>query len=377
MISGKPVPEPYSSSRALGSQGEFGTIASLARLLGKRPDCAVSVGDDAAVLEGREGYFTLFTTDMAVEGVHFPALEMFPAAREGEEIPGQRRQPDRTAQIRSVEYMLGRKLMAGNISDIAAMGGYPTHAVVSVAAPATLTLGWLEELYRGMADEAGGWGADIVGGDTVSSERIAVNIALLGEVETERVVLRRGASPGEYLYVTGTLGDSAAGLEILLNELEGWEGRLGGETSEEATLVERHLQPMPRVPAGREFSKGVASAMIDLSDGLAGDIRHICRAGKVGAVVRQPCIPISKELLAYCTLRSKDPLHFALRGGEDYELLFSSSAKDLDGQFVGGVRITQIGEVTPAAGEVVLEDRSGARSTLEVSGYEHFRTGGL
>src|SRR5258708_2715307 len=255
----------------LKSLGEFGFIDKLrSSLKSKNPAVTLGIGDDAAIFKPTPGHELVFTTDMLVEGRHFDFKFITP-------------------------WQLGAKTMAVNISDCAAMGAKPTVAVVSLGVPKSFPMADLEAFYDGMKNWGESYGAQIVGGDTVGSDHFVVNIALIGEVESGRALKRSGAKTGEALIVTGTLGDSAAGLYALQHP-----SAKGKETA--SLLIKRHLTPVPRFTVGRLLStKKLASSAIDVSDGLSSEIHHLCEESGVGAEIHEEALPISPSLTPYCT----------------------------------------------------------------------------
>lgn len=314
--------------------------------MGGGPGVVAGVGDDAAVLRTGGGRDLLVTADMLVEQVHFDLS--FTAFRD-----------------------LGYKALAVNLSDIAAMGGSPENYLVSIALPPHFNMEDMEELYRGM-DEAGRpCKAGLVGGDTVASPGpLVISVTLLGRASRGKAVLRSGAAPGDGLYVTGTLGDSAAGLEILKAGKREGSGDAGMEY-----LIQRHLRPEARVRAGRLLGgKGLASAMIDISDGIASDVRHITERSGCGAEINLDALPLSDELLSFAG--RKNAVKYALGGGEDYELLFAArpGAEDALGAAgkAAGITFTRVGTITGGEG-VFAVDSKGSRKPLKGRGYEHFR----
>ena len=242
--------------------GEFGLIDRIRKRLRIGSDVIRSIGDDTAVLPYTRGKYLLFTTDMLVQDVHFT-----------------RRMPTQA---------IGHKALACNISDIAAMGGIPTYAVVSMGLPRNLSVRYMDELYQGIQKLAKQFGVSIVGGDTIKSDKITINVALLGQVEKEYLVTRDGATAGDWIFVTGPLGRSFQ--------------------------IGRHLTFTPRVAQARFLVRNFKpSAMIDISDGLAGDLNHILKASRVGARLWEGQIPKNPG----CTLQQ------AFIDGEDFELLFT------------------------------------------------------
>ena len=334
----------------LEETGEFGFIDRIAAHGLVRPEGVIcGIGDDCAVFEGWDGEALLLTTDLMVEGVHFLAERVEPEA-------------------------LGHKLLAVNLSDIAAMGGEPRDAVVSVAAAQTADVGFLEGVYRGLASCAGRYGVNIAGGDTTRSPGpLVLNLSLLGRMPRDQVCLRSGARPGDLVFVSGDLGDAAAGLALIL----GREADISD--ADRARLRGRHTRPEPRVELGRSLAgSGVVTAMIDLSDGLASDLRHICDRSGVSAVVDRERIPLSPALRAYCEATEADPAEVALTGGEDYELLFSVRPDAADtveaiaaGQ--GGPAVARVGVIEPAPVGLFERDASGSRTTMVARGFDHFR----
>ncbi len=244
--------------------GEFGLINRLNTLSPKNKAVIKGIGDDTAVLPYTKDKYQLFTTDMMTEDVHF--TRRMPAA------------------------LIGRKALACNISDIAAMGGIPTNAVISIGVPGTLPVKFIEDMYKGIQGIAKEFNVSIVGGDTIKSEKIIINIALLGEVEKKYLATRDGAKPGDIIFVTGPLGGSL---------------KSG-----------RHLTFIPRVSQARFLVKNLKpTAMMDISDGLAGDLRHILKQSGVGADIWFDAIPLHKNVT----------VEQALTDGEDFELLFTLS----------------------------------------------------
>jgi len=337
--------------------GEFGLIDRIAGLLPQSDkDVVVGIGDDTAALRVRGDRLLLVTCDIQLEGRHFLRQKITPQ-------------------------QLGRKALAINLSDIASMGGLPRYALISLGLPKDLEVAWVDGLYEGLKEEATRFGVHIVGGNITSSPLILVDITLFGEVEEERLLQRSGARVGDRLLVTGTLGASATGLAWLLqgNGMAG-AGSLAQEIAEEvAQVVAAHLTPTPRVMEGRAIAAtGLATAMIDLSDGLASDVAHICERSKVGVRVEAGRLPISPATRVVAQALGRDPISFALFGGEDYELLFTVPPDRVEelmtivGQAIG-IPLTEIGEIVPAAEGRTLVLADGGKVSLEPGGWDHFR----
>lgn len=330
--------------------GEFGLIARIDQGLVRRdPDVIVGVGDDTAALRVSGERLLLATCDVQIEGEHF--------LRES-----------------AVPYLLGRKSMAINLSDIAAMGGLPKYALVSLGLPPDLSVEFVDELYRGFQEELSPFGAEVVGGNLSRSPVIMVDITLLGEVEPEQVMLRAGARVGDAVAVTGTLGDSAAGLALLDSEPE-------AKDDDAVQVIAAHRSPTPRVGEGQTIARaGIATAMDDLSDGLASDLSHIIESSHVGAVIRAEELPISGPTRRVAPRVGKRALDLALFGGEDYELLFTAPPARLDELRSAitketGTSVTVVGEIVSPEEGMHLELEDGTRIPLLVGGWDHFRIG--
>lgn len=329
----------------LSEIGEFGLIRRIrATLPHPHEPVILGIGDDAAAIRQKSGYLTIITSDMFLEGIHFD-------------------------YSLSDSYQIGSKALLVNISDIAAMGGRPTSVLISVGLPEGISTEDFDGIFNGLKESARRYGISIVGGDTCRSESgLILSIALLGEVEEGIMVLRSGAKKGDAIFVTGTLGDSAMGLELLKKKVR-------GQGSGVRTLIERHLLPNPRVEEGEVIAKNKwATSMIDISDGLTSDLCHICDESGAGARIYKERIPISPELKEASALFKTDPLSYALRGGEDYELLFTVSEDKVEdvmkAEIAGRPLATMIGEIVE--GERTIIDRDGNKNYLVPSGYDHF-----
>lgn len=324
--------------------GEFGLIDLIKQDTINDPGTVITgIGDDAAVLLPTPRQLQLITTDMLVENIHF----------------------DLTT---TTAMQLGYKAVAVNLSDIAAMGGAPRHAVVSIALPRHTAVDFVLNLYNGMKEICREYGVNIVGGDTVSSPGgLVINVAVMGEVEPAHLVKRSGAKPGDIVAVTNVLGNSSAGL-ALLSRGE-WE-----EYNFSWPLVTSHLTPRPLVRTGQLLAAHGATSMDDVSDGLASELHEIAQASNVSIRVVKECIPLSPEIREAAAVLGQEPLDYALYGGEDFQLLFTMEP----GQFAlinsidPGAVITKIGEVLPAGDGVTLLDETGRSHKLEPRGYNHF-----
>jgi thiamine-monophosphate kinase len=291
------------------------------------------------VLDTGGSDYLLATVDMMVEQVHFDLETIEPR-------------------------VLGRRALAINVSDIAAMGGEPSFALVSLALPPSCSARFLQEVYEGLAQEAALTSTGIVGGNvTRTSGPLCIDVMLLGRVPRSEVVLRSGAQPGDLLAVTGQLGGAAA-------------LRAGAAKSMVPVATEGlSLVPVSRVAVARALaSAGLAHAMMDLSDGLAGDLHHLCRASGVGAVVWAGRLPISDVTRAVATNLGIAAESLALTGGEDYELLVALSPGDVERARigVGDVALSVIGEIVAPSLGVTLLTNGGVRQDIPPSGWTHF-----
>ena len=346
--------------------GEFGLIARLTEALASRAAgrtsgevasrLAVGIGDDAAVWRS-DGGAVIATTDTLVAGVHFL--------------------PERTPRRD-----LGWKALAVNVSDVAAMGGVPDFALVTLALPEETTVSQIDELYEGLADAAEAYGVVIAGGDIVRSPTEMVSVTLTGRAEVdaagEPLVMRRDAArEGDLLAVTGCLGGAGGGLRALRAEPEDEALREAAANSEAVrALIERHLRPQARAQAGgAALSAGIRCA-IDVSDGLLQDLGHVCRASGLGATIQRDNLPIDPALAQL--YQAEDALRYAVAGGEDYELLFASSRESIDEAARGSdVPLTVIGElVADPERRVRLLDASGREVALPATGWDHLRPSG-
>jgi thiamine-monophosphate kinase len=327
------------------SEGEF--VRWLRTLTaGKSPQVRVGVGDDAALVRVGHNRDLILTVDLSIEGVHFkPGLH--PA--------------------RSV----GHRALARSLSDIAAMGGVPRFALISVAFPRAVSRSWIEEFYRGVLELAARFRVDVIGGDTSIVRRTAmIDVTLAGEVPRGKGLLRSGARAGDQIFVSGWLGQSARGLEILKSQVRGKKRTRGRrqEISETAAAVKAHLYPEPRCELGRWLQRsGVPSALMDISDGLSTDLTRLCEASGVGARVDAWRIP------GPAGVPPVHSLELALNGGEDYELLFTVPKRMLAkvSSMYHGVPLNSIGRISRTR-KVTLVDQDGRQSPLAPAGYDHF-----
>ena len=330
--------------------GEFGLIARLAKALASQaPNEAASrlvvgIGDDAAVWRSEAGAI-IATTDTLVAGVHFL--------------------PERTPWRD-----LGWKAIAVNVSDVAAMGGRPDFALVTLALPQDTEVEEIEELYRGLAEASEAYGVVIAGGDVVRAPTTVISVTLTGRAEVgangEPQVMRRDAAQaGDLLAVTGCLGGAAGGLRALR------EGAAEGEATR--SLIQRQLRPQARLQAGRAALEAGIRCAIDVSDGLLQDLGHVCRASGLGAAVRREKLPIDPALAQ--AFDPEEALRYAVAGGEDYELLFAGNEEAIaQANRASDVPVTVIGEmVVDAEQRAKLVDAAGWEVAQPAAGWDHLR----
>ena len=336
---------------------EFELIARLTQGLRSRPDVEQAAGDDCAVLDPGENMSLLATCDSQIEGVHFTFATSSP-----EDI--------------------GRKALAINISDIAAMGGEASYALVSLILPSQRAIQpeLLERIYSGLRQTADQFNVAIVGGNIAGTGQrkdspLIIDITLLGVVERGHALLRSGACVGDTLCVTGSPGDSAAGLFTLLHP------DLPYPEQARDDLRARHRVPRPRIREGRILSQigpKIVTAMLDISDGLSGDLHHICERSHAGACLEVSRLPLSPALRTIASVVSRDPVDWALHGGENYELLFSVSPGHEDTvieavQAATGTPVTAIGTVLPAEEGMKLRWPDGHEEVLVSRSWDHLR----
>jgi len=325
---------------------QFGEFRLIERMLSKfqsnQPGLTLPAGDDCAVLNTGNSRSVLVTTDLLVEDIHF-------------------------RQSTTSAFLLGRKSIAVNLSDIAAMGGVPTYCFLSIACPKNTCIDFIDELCDGMADICREFNVSLAGGDTTSSpDKLVINICLMGDAEDNKWVTRSGAEPGDVIQVSGYLGQSTAGLNLI--ESANTEDRF-------ASLCDAQLNPFPRVATGLALNQAGVNAMIDISDGLMQDLGHICEKSGVGAVIDFDTIPISRAALQFCDDDLVRAVKMALAGGEDYELCWTVSPDNAENALLaaidsGAVNSRSIGIITTGKGITIQQNNS--RLNLQLSGWDHF-----
>ncbi|MGD0760044.1 MAG: thiamine-phosphate kinase [Candidatus Sulfotelmatobacter sp.] len=306
----------------------------------ENPVVIAGIGDDCAVLCLPPGRESLVTTDFSLEGIHFRRDWHPPES-------------------------VGHRCLARGLSDISAMGGDPVAAFLSLALPRDLPQAWVEKFLRGLIALAEKFAVTLAGGDTAQSPNgILADIIVVGTVPKGKAVLRSGARPGDRIYVSGELGGSAAALQQMgLRQLAKPKRKLN------SAEYPRHFFPEPRIKLGRMLrEKGLASAMIDTSDGLSTDLAHICEESGVGAEIESELIPLARVGKP----KQEVALELALHGGEDYELLFTAPRNRTIPSRIAGVQINRIGHITRTR-KILMRNRRGVARKLDPQGWEHFR----
>jgi thiamine-monophosphate kinase len=328
--------------------GEFGFINKISRGCLIRPDNIVrAIGDDAAAFTVPSDQVSLITTDLLVERIHFIRKT----------ISG---------------FDLGYKSLAVNLSDIAAMGGEAREAFVSIGIPLKCPLNYLEAVYDGMKHLAAKFNVNILGGDTTRSEiDLIINVVVHGMATKDRLLCRDAAEPGDIIFTTGYLGDSRAGLHLILNHLP-------VDSTEMKALYRAHVLPEPHLREGRFLAgqSGIRAA-IDISDGLGSDLGHIAEQSAVGATIYAPEIPVSDSLQKFCGAFGFDPLEYALRGGEDYTLLCTAApekAEEIAQKFQNEFKrpLFRIGKTT-ADSRLKIIYPDGTSKPISPRGWDHFK----
>lgn len=334
------------SAASLSSLGEFGLIDRIRARFPQPAPPELGIGDDAALLNPSPGMQLVVSTDLLAEGVHF------------ERSFGQLR-------------LLGRKALAVNLSDLAAMGAKPRWFFLSLAIPAGFPLEEIEALLDGLAEQAAKHDVLLAGGDTCGSKSgLVISVTIMGEQRPELLLRRSGARPGDEIWISGALGDSALGLQLL----QGNVGKKDAAATEH--VVGRHLDPTPRCSFGLALAEaGLVSAMIDISDGLLADLGHICEQSGCGAELQLGQVPCSAQFAALADATAPAFWQLMVAGGEDYELCFTAAAEHraaiLERAKTAGIPATVVGKVTDS-GRVVAHLPDGSIFQPSTAGYTHF-----
>ncbi len=331
------MPSLKSDGPTAADLGEFGCIAAVCRDLIYRPELVrLGAGDDGAVYLSPPGMDQVISTDTMVEGLHFTAETMTP-------------------------YDVGWKLCTANFSDMAAMGAEPAQMVISASFPGDLPVSWLEGCYEGIRAACRRFRVNLLGGDMTGSPKgVVLTGTVVGFVPAGTAVPRSGAQPGDLLALTGTVGDSAAGLAA----------QLRGRGGEFPALTARHRRPLPHVEAGRILREAGVHALDDITDGLASEADEVAKASGMDLIIDAEKVPLSEEVIRAGAAFGVPPLRWALTGGEDYALL-AAGAEEVFRRAAEKLPLWIIGEVSGPGGQVYLKEGESLRP-LSRSGYDHF-----
>jgi len=331
-------------------RSEFDFINSIRKRVSS--SIVTGIGDDAAVFRSNSGKETVVSVDLLIEDIDFRRTTTPP-------------------------YLLGHKALAVSLSDLAAMGSRPLSALVSIGVPEDVwQTDFVDRLYDGWLDLANRYGVQLIGGDTSRAhEHIVIDSIAIGECSAGMAVKRSGATAGDHIFVTGSLGAAAAGLRLIERGAHLAEQNLADEDSQKLDhVLLRQLRPDPRVGWGMVLGEEkLATAMIDLSDGLSSDLNRLCEASSVGALIDSSSLPIDERVVDLCGRRALDPLQLALHGGEDFELLFTVKPENVARlpRRVDGVEIKRIGMIQSASAGVMISE--GSRTwELAPGGWKHF-----
>jgi len=333
--------------------GEFGLIDHLTKgFTNNQKTTLAGVGDDAAVIKLNDDQAVVISTDLLVEGIHFDL-------------------------VYSPLKHLGYKAIVVNLSDIYAMNVIPTQVTVSIAISSKYSVEALEELYRGIKLACDFYNVDLIGGDTTSSPRgMTISVTAVGVSHPDKIVYRTGAKPGDIICTTGDLGAAYLGLQLLEREKQVFMSGpdVKPDLEDQSYILERQLKPEAARMSVQYFHKEKIqpTAMMDISDGLASELFHICKNSKVGAFIEEKKIPIAPDSEQMALKFRLDPTTCALNGGEDYELLFTIDEKDLEKiRYMPGAYI--IGEITKAEDGIKLHTSGGNIHDIKAQGWEHFK----
>jgi thiamine-monophosphate kinase len=328
---------------------ELDLIRSIRDRNQQNPAClSQGIGDDCAIFATNPSEELLVTTDMLVDKVHFDTCWHPP-------------------------YLLGRKALSVNISDIAAMAGNPRFVLLSIGMNQHCSEAWLKEFMDGVFTQLDFFGCSLIGGDTVRSDQLVFSATVIGTVQKGDAIRRNGARAGDRVFVSGSLGSAAAGLQLFL---DGDPAVSEIETTRWPTLVQKHLDPSPRIRLAQLLGKsGVVTAMQDISDGIATDLSHICTAGNVKSTIYSKKLPADKELRELCREKNIDKEQLQLCGGEDYELVFTVKGEaaeqlKIDFETQHRFQLHEIGMIEEGEG-VYLQREEGEPQRISYLGYEH------
>lgn len=339
---------------SINALGEFGLIDHLTKgFIPQHENTRLGIGDDAAVIAINDQESLVISTDLLVEGIHFNMMYM-PLKH------------------------LGFKAVAVNVSDICAMNARPEQITVSIAVSSRFPLEALEELYAGIKHACDAYKVDLIGGDTTSSvSGLTISVTAIGRAETKNITYRSGAKEFDLLVVTGDLGAAYMGLQVLEREKEVFKSNpeIQPDLDGHDYIIQRQLKPEARLDVIGYLKEldVVPTSMIDISDGLASEILHLCKASSVGCHIYDEKIPIDAQTSVCAIDFNLDPSTCALNGGEDYELLFTINQADFD-KIKGNPHMTVIGHITHERDGKYFIDKNGSAVTLQAQGWDHFES---
>jgi thiamine-monophosphate kinase len=340
---------------AISEIGEFGLIAHIRDILGETDDDSIVAGisDDAAVYRVGDGRVHVVTSDTLIEGIHF----------------------DRT--FMPMEH-LGFKAVSVNVSDAVAMNATPRYATVGLGIPESVSVEAIGTLYQGIKQACDAYGMTVVGGDTTGAHSLSVSVTVIGEADEDDVVYRRGAQPGDKICVTGEVGASYAGLKVLLLQREQLQQQgqdFQPQLDKFSYVIRRHLAPPAQLKSVRDWADAGfrPTSLIDISDGLASEVHHLCEASETAAQLYEPSLPISPHTRNTATEFGEDVTIYAMFGGEDYELVFTAPEDAL--QALDPQTFNVIGEMAAPADDtprVRLKQADGENVPVHPGGFDHF-----
>ncbi len=332
--------------------GEFALIDRMQTILGASDDADVVLGidDDAGVYRIGEGRVHVITTDALIEAIHFDRVFM------------------------PMEY-LGFKALSVNVSDVLAMNALPRYATIALGVPDTISVEMVEALYRGLQHAASAYNVTILGGDTTAARFLTLAVTVIGEANEQDIIYRSGAQPGDVLCVTGDVGAAYAGLKVMLDQRRALEEE-GAAYQPNLTpyqyVIQRQLAPLARRDVIEDWAAREARphALIDISDGVASEVHHLCEQSGCGAIIHSATLPIAPDTRGVADLFAEDVDTYALYGGEDYELLFTMSEDELEK--LDPESYVAIGLMTEATDGVQVQMPEGDVIPLSFKGYQHF-----
>lgn len=332
--------------------GEFELISKMRAILGEPadPELILGIGDDAAVFRGDDSHSFVISSDMLIEGVHFDFSF----------VPVQH---------------LGAKSISVNVSDVVAMNAIPAYATVSLGIPSRVSVEMVEDFYRGVRQACDSYGMTVVGGDVSGARQFTISVTAVGKAETRQLSFRRGAQPGDLICITNDVGGAYAGLKVLIQQQRAMQEE--GESfvpdvESHRGVINRQLLPVARldVVKGWQERNFRPNALIDISDGLASEVTHLCHNSQLGALVDLAEIPVRTETAAVAEKYGEDLAQYVLYGGEDYELMFAINPDDLDKLDPETTHV--VGTFTSTSDGIRLRLPNSEVHPLEAKGFTHF-----